>query len=262
MSTSHHEPQGSSDSAVLPEFKPRCLQCRYDLIDLPDGACPECGTGFSHEALRTEFNDLQNRSGGGTTELWPFALILVVLIFACVGDVVLRSQPVAGVIWAVSAGVLFARRSSLFQSRIATLLWIAFAAGLVTASMRPTPAIYRSLVSEPISLRGMFCLSAALCAFALVLKKWRWMLWAWASLLIGMGMAICLCALPGILRNEHWGHWSDPRVGDFLYRGPMSNFSAMKSGGVAAVTGLIALLLVRRIEPHAQENPRRERTGS
>ena len=44
------------NSASDPKGAPwlRCLECGYDLRGLPDTGCPECGTPFSEDALRTK----------------------------------------------------------------------------------------------------------------------------------------------------------------------------------------------------------------
>lgn len=59
----------------LQPFAPRCPGCRYDLRDLPDGPCPECGRRFTIAELRAIAE--QPHGFGAIVHVLPFATWMI-----------------------------------------------------------------------------------------------------------------------------------------------------------------------------------------
>ncbi|MBY0312999.1 MAG: hypothetical protein K2W85_13085 [Phycisphaerales bacterium] len=250
--------KAAADDAAV--FVPQCLACGYELTGLADGACPECGTEFSHKALRLARDERRSDQGFGMYLATPLAWMAIVLSIGCAGPLVVGRQATVGAAWALAAGMLFAMRSILFGSRMFTLVFVASAAAIVTVSFNPDAWSSRS--AGYLFLNRLFGWSAALCAMALIRLKWRWTLWAWASLLIGMGIAVGVTGFVGVFRNEHWSRWPDVRAGNPYTQYPLLNAEAAWLGAAAIAVGLLVMLLVRRIEPFTMEDPQADRRAS
>lgn len=250
----------AADGAAV--FVPECLTCGYELTGLADGACPECGKRFRHAALRAEFDERRANSGFGMYIAKPFAWMTLVIVIACSGAVGADRHGQVSVVWALFAGVLFAMRALLFGSRVGTLVFIAGAVAVVTMSYNADTPPFRNAIHGHLFLNRLFVWSAGLCATALLLGRWRWVLWAWASLLIGIGFGIELSSVTGVLRNEHWSRWPDIRSGDPYSQYPFTNPEAAMVGAAAIGIGLVALLLIRRVEPFVMDDPQADRSTS
>lgn len=249
--------KAAADDAAV--FVPQCSACGYELTGLADGACPECGTLFSHAALRAAREERVADQGFGTYIAFPIAWMVIVISIGCAGPLTIGRQSEAGAIWSLAAGVLFAMRPILFGSRVLTFALIAGAAAIVALSFNPVS--WSGRTSGEQFLNRLFLFSAALCALALIVRRWRWTLWAWASLLIGIGVGVGATGLAGVCRNQHWSRWPDVRVGDPFAQYPMSNTEAAVVGAAAIVIGLFVLLLVRHIEPFSMKDPQTDRSG-
>lgn len=252
--------QVKANAGESPAFAPECPECGYELTGLPDGSCPECGSVFSHAALRAAREERPGDQSFVEYLVTPFLWLVIVISIGCVGPLSAGRQGNVGVLWSLLAGALFAMRSVLFASRVFTLVLIAGAAAVVTLSFDShTWSLQRGSGQF---LNRLFFWSAAICAAALVRLRWRWTLWAWASLLIGMGVGVGATGLAGVGRNEHWSRWPDIRSGGQYAQYPLSTAEAATVGAVAIMVGGFTLLLVRRIEPFSMEDPQKDRSGS
>lgn len=262
MSTSRQEQSDVAPQAVPGGFTPRCAKCQYELVGLPDGACPECGAGFSHEALKAEYAIERAHLGVSMDVIKPAAWMTLVVVIGSVSGAGSSREGDFGVLWVVCAGVLFALRTVLFRSRLITLALIGAAAMAVTISFDPGPWRRAVEVHGHEFLLYLFVSSAALCATALVRLKWRWVLWAWASLLIGIGAGVGIPGLYGASLGRQWSDWPDVRSGDPFSQYPLTNMESAGGSSPLILVGLLVMLLVRRIEPFTMEDPQADRRAS
>lgn len=99
-----HDASANSPQPLRPAI---CLTCDYDLTSLPDGACPECGSAFTHAHLRevalrrgSRFNRWMRTLlvRGGTCVLAAMAFVVVTALCAMAGlsFITLTAVAVAG----------------------------------------------------------------------------------------------------------------------------------------------------------------------
>lgn len=86
-----------NDASAIASQQPRpalCLTCDYDLTSLPDGACPECGSAFTHAHLREVALQRASKYNrwtrtllvrGGTCVLAAMAFVVVTALCAMAG---------------------------------------------------------------------------------------------------------------------------------------------------------------------------------
>lgn len=180
----------------------------------------------------------------------------LVLTVGCAGGIASVNQvPMFGA-WILLSGGLFVLRKEMFQSRLLTLLLIAGATCCELFLFIPSGVVYHSLADEYGYPWLMIGWSVVLCAAALLVGRWRWMLHAWASLVVGIGAAVGITGLGGVLANQHWSRWIDPRWWDPHRQYPMLNSEAAWFGGGVLAIGVVMMLVVRRIGPaQTQSSP-------
>lgn len=248
MKSERQEPPDASASAASQAFTPCCPQCRYDLTGVPDGACPECGTAFSIDALFAEHVAARSNRSIAMSVLAPCAWMVFLLAVACAGGAGEDLRGGRSALWFLAASILFVFREFLFASRVLTTVVLGI--GIVALAGSSVGSPWRVVWSSwwPWTPWHYAVLSIILCFPALIVGRWRWMLWAWGSIMLGSGAVVILTALDGIVQGQHWSPWSDPRWWDPYRQYPLSHHEAVWFGLACCLPGVLLLLVVRRID--------------
>ncbi len=191
--------QPAADLSPPDDFKPLCLDCRYDLTGLFDGKCPECGVRFTHEQLQrvhaARLEAKRNRQRallglplGLLAWLSPFAAVFV----GAALEIPLRGMPNARWYVALLSSVLMHAVCAAIWFRIRRGVWIADSYRVLGFAV---PIVLMMPIVLETRLSWMACLGLTLYAalFAYLALKW--------SPLVSGVILIAVCAVPPTL----WG---------------------------------------------------------
>jgi hypothetical protein len=236
-------------------FTPTCLHCRYDLRGVPDGCCPECGTGFTLARLRSEFEAAESRVPLGAIMLQVvrgggFILGVVLLLIHAVtrGTVLIPHTPRESMrAWPYDQG-------TLLTACVVMLPWVVTRIG-----PRNTPVGLASLPTLLLATMGFWLVAfggdaraaaigtiVGLCtlAFGLSVEPRRtlaWMIFTPAVMLGLTGLLVVLQAIPGP-PGAVWTSLCDPRPGQVHTQYPLRRDEAMVVGGVLLTISVILVL--------------------
>jgi hypothetical protein len=192
------------ESVGLPDFRPACPTCRYDLSGLPDGPCPECGIPFRHQALfRAEIARRSVRPPGDGL----LVLAIAAAAFPCfwVPDPSVQLAVLVP-IWGLTAGWVAQHRRALVGGRAVAALWLivpllrtglallvtpVWIPGLLIAAAGIAVVVRHAYVREPVRTVGLLTI------------------WA-ASPLLLLGGALAFHATAGLAAGAGWSPWDYP----------------------------------------------------
>ncbi len=156
---------GPVEADVPPSFVPRCPDCTYDLSNLPDGRCPECGLFFTHARLVRAWIAKQRKADERLTQWKSTGLIMLgiaagvtLLIFAMSATYLGFGICLAAIVVALVV-FCFVRGDALLTSSHELLLFVV-----------PLVILFFSIASNPDPYPGMAiaaACAAAICFFAL-----------------------------------------------------------------------------------------------
>ncbi len=156
---------GAAAADLPPSYLPRCPDCTYDLSNLPDGRCPECGLFFTHERLLRAWIARQQKADDRLTQWKSTGLLLLGIAASLALFVLATSNTYLGfgiclAVLAVALGVFcFARGDSLLSSSHELLLFVV-----------PLVILFFSIAVNEKPYPGMAiaaACAAAICFFAL-----------------------------------------------------------------------------------------------
>ena len=229
-------------SQYTPGFIPKCATCDYDLSNLPDGRCPECGGWFSAAVLHSLWIEKSRpgRLAGGAEFLVaiPTGLSLVVWWITLV-------QTNAGApSWIVGA---VAAVFSMWWT------WICREQLLVS---KPDHLLVTLLIAVPMCMIGVRCLFwlgllgpapwivGTLLAWSLCRNRHRLVPGLLiGSILIAPGVVGLFFGGLGMLRHEHWSEVDKLLPGDPYRPIPVSNQLECLLGAVFMIMGAAVLCL-------------------
>lgn len=191
--------QPAADLAPPEDFKPLCLDCRYDLSGLPDGKCPECGVKFTHEQLQRVHaaRELANRDRYKFLLSVPLGLLawlspLAAVFVGAALEIPMRGMPNARWYVALLSSVLMHAVCAGIWFRIRRGVWIVDSYRVLGFAV---PIVLMIPIVLETRLSWMACLGLTLYAaiFAYLALKW--------SPLVSGAILVVVCGIPPIV----WG---------------------------------------------------------
>lgn len=218
-------------------FTPQCLNCKYELVGLPSGRCPECGAYFTHAGLLAAHRERARvrrlippkwllifawcpllcvwHRDGVEGELWVQGLVLVAVAWFAIDEARLhRRAPVQPL---VLLGLAFAARWGLLASGMLPGPLPVFAAAFITAGV-----MWRLRPEEPSPFQSIAPLALAVGTIVL-------------------GIAMIVDNAIDLQSGHYWSEWG--ALGGSAWTYPMSVSRAIWVGA-ATVAGGIALAAV------------------
>lgn len=219
---------------------PTCPACRYELSNLPDGPCPECGRAFTLQELRAAHG--RRRSFDSRALLiaiaWTlFWFVVAVFLSSVTGESHFKLVILAWT-WMSLAWV--------FRRELGRSPMIAFALTFVPAAVctwvsgdtQPTSANPRGFQFLPITLAA--CLTAVTLAGATAATlRPAAALAAWGGALSATGIVVAYLAFAGLAEGRTWSVWPDMRLWQPYLNYPFTNTEAAMIGSALAIFGLI-----------------------
>ncbi|MFN7020242.1 MAG: hypothetical protein ACK4WH_02800 [Phycisphaerales bacterium] len=231
-------------------FIPECPACGYELTGLPDGPCPECGTGFTLDALRRAWLNPPARAW----TMPPFALMILSYLLCLFPPTQSRwsgradadYEPFVIIMVLLLAGLWAAWRFESLRRDPRHLLWL-------------LPPIARSVwalcwftndAGLAVAMLGTMLGASALGVALFRLPRFTsWVIGAvtWVCLTL-VAFVMLADAFGGLARVETWSDWPDPRPGQVHDQYPLRNDELLLIATVTltAMASLAALLLWKR----------------